>query len=159
VQNSCRLIRFTEKGTMNASALTALLRPFERLRGVMPRLFAIVFAISRQFAHAMGSDIEVESEAGEGSVFSLELPAVSQAGAQNGIQAGTQRGAQNAVQTADQTGIHAAVGGVRHWAEAAAASNARFAPFSAAVEALAQGYRSKQLLAFVERHLGAGGES
>jgi CheY-like chemotaxis protein len=49
--------------------------------------------------------------------------------------------------------------GARRWAEATAASNARFAPFAATVVALAQAYRSKQLLAFVERHLGPRGES
>jgi hypothetical protein len=48
--------------------------------------------------------------------------------------------------------------GVRRWAEAIAVADARHASFSAALDALARAYQSKQLLAFVERHLDPGSE-
>ena len=47
--------------------------------------------------------------------------------------------------------------GVRGWADALSASDTRYAPLASALRALARGYQSKALLAFVERHLHAGG--
>ena len=47
---------------------------------------------------------------------------------------------------------------VRRWADAAAAADARHAPFSEALKAMAKAYQSNELLAFVERHLDVGSE-
>ncbi len=47
--------------------------------------------------------------------------------------------------------------GVRGWADALSARDSRYAPLASALRALARGYQSKALLAFVERHLHAGG--
>jgi len=46
---------------------------------------------------------------------------------------------------------------VRGWADALSARDTRYAPLASALRALARGYQSKALLAFVERHLHAGG--
>jgi len=47
--------------------------------------------------------------------------------------------------------------GVRGWADALSARDTRYVPLASALRALARGYQSKALLAFVERHLHAGG--
>ncbi len=49
--------------------------------------------------------------------------------------------------------------GVRGWADALGAADARYEPFACALLALARAYQSKVLLAFVERHLQGGGAS
>ena len=57
---------------------------FWQVEGRSPRTFdaaGLGLAISRGLARQLGGDIEVESEPGKGSVFSLTLPIATDAGA------------------------------------------------------------------------------
>jgi signal transduction histidine kinase len=71
-------LRVADSGVgLSAEQCERLFRPFERLgaqRGAVPGT-GLGLALSRQLAEAMGGTIEVESRPGEGSVFSLCLPA------------------------------------------------------------------------------------
>lgn len=62
---------------LNATQRARLFEPFERLdahRSTVPGT-GLGLALARQFTHAMGGEVEVDSEPGQGSVFRLRLPA------------------------------------------------------------------------------------
>src|SRR5205814_8618501 len=66
-----------------ADDIERIFRPFEQAGDLQQRMLGtgLGLAVSRQLVQAMGSEIEVRSEPGAGSVFSFELtlpvPAVS----------------------------------------------------------------------------------
>jgi signal transduction histidine kinase/DNA-binding response OmpR family regulator len=73
------LLRFEVRDTgigISPEHLEAIFRPFEQMADARHRLggTGLGLAISRQLARLMGSDIHVESEVGEGSLFWFELP-------------------------------------------------------------------------------------
>ncbi|MEX3957747.1 ATP-binding protein [Trinickia sp. EG282A] len=167
-------VRFAVRDTgigIHPDQVETIFHPFEQVASTGGRDAGIGLglAISRQFVRAMGADIEVESSVGEGSVFRFDLPAAVEAG-RGEPRDGTplersrlplERLPTPGVERMNELHCLARMGdmrGVRRWAEAIAAADARHASFSAALDALAQAYQSKQLLAFVERHLDTGSE-
>jgi signal transduction histidine kinase len=74
------IIRDTGIG-MNEAELQRLFKPFQQVDGSITRRFGgtgLGLAISQRLAMAMGGRITVASEKGRGSVFTLELPLLSE---------------------------------------------------------------------------------
>ncbi|SIT37352.1 Integral membrane sensor hybrid histidine kinase [Paraburkholderia ribeironis] len=81
-RSESRRVRFEVRDTgigIASDQLNTIFEPFEQLGAAERRAggAGLGLAISRQFVHAMGGEIEVESRIGQGSSFRFELPPAS----------------------------------------------------------------------------------
>lgn len=85
VENDRAWLSFTDQGAgLDTAQMARLFHPFERLHDTpsVDGATGLGLLIARAMARAMGGEIRVQSQPGEGSVFSIELPLADAASAE-----------------------------------------------------------------------------
>jgi signal transduction histidine kinase len=152
---------------MNQDQLETIFQPFEQVGEVQRRFggTGLGLAISRQLVRLMESDIEVTSQAGQGSCFQFSLPlavpAAEAAVATRPAAPVVESASAGALLVPPQEEIEilhqlALVGNMRHLRQRAVyltALDARYGPFAAELSQLTNGYQSQAILDLVEKYV------